>query len=328
MTTTPVLTTNDVFQARHTSLKLEWLAGGKGSGRRLVPASARYPGMALVGYLNIIHPNRVQVLGSAEIDYLDDLASAQRNELLSKLFYCPAGAMIIIADGIPAADSLIRHADQADMPLFSSPLASARLIDSLQYFLAHALAERTTLHGVFMEVMGIGVLLTGQSGIGKSEVALELLSRNHRLIADDAVEVSRLAPDVVEAGCPDTLVNFMEVRGLGILDIRAMFGETAIIQHKWRLDLIVRFEPMDKRQMQEIDRLQAEKQVRAILGIEVPEVVLFVAPGRNLAVLIEAATRRHIQHLRGINPLDELMARQEAAMRNNVAANEDTGSKG
>ena len=207
----------------------------------------------------------------------------------------------------------IRPADSAGLPLLASPLASPKVIDHLQHYLTRALAVRSSLHGVYMEVMGMGVFITGEAGIGKSELALELLSRNHRLIADDSVEFSRTAPTVLLGRCPRMLCDFLEVRGLGILNVRAMFGETAVRQEK-TLRLIVRLEQLQPQQMARIDRLQAEQKTRNILDVDIPEVVLYVAPGRNLAVLVEAATRSHILRLRGINPLDELMRRQQACM--------------
>jgi HPr kinase/phosphorylase len=315
MTDFPIVTAGDVFDEQQSSLQLQWLAGHKGADRQLEMPTARYPGMALVGHLNYIHPNRVQVLGTREVDYLNSFKDEELVEQLTTLFACETCAMVVITNGAAPPERMIELANIHAMPLFSSPEPSPRLIDALQYFLTRALAERMTIHGVFMEIMGAGVLLTGESGIGKSEVALELLSRNHRLIADDAVELARVAPNVIEGRCPEALQGFMEVRGLGILNVRALFGETAVTQHKRHLNLIVRFEQMSKSRLQEIDRLQAEKKSRSLLGIEIPEVLLFVAPGRNLAVLVETAARNHLQHLRGIDPLGDLIAQQQSVMQ-------------
>jgi HPr kinase/phosphorylase len=313
MTSVPPLTATDVFEAQKTPLKLKWIAGREGKSRQLEPATARFPGMALVGHLNFIHPNRVQVVGAREIDYLESLDAEVRDADLERMFAYPGCAMVVITDGLTPPRALHEFADNREVPLFTSTLPSPKLIDALQYYLARALAERVAVHGVFMEVLGIGVLLTGESGIGKSEVALELLSRNHRLIADDAVEIARVAPATLEGRCPDALQGFMEVRGLGILNVRAMFGETSTRREK-TLELVVRFERMTKASMETIDRLQAERQTRAILDVPIPEVVLLVAPGRNLAVLVEAAARNQIQHKRGSNALEDLMAQQQAVM--------------
>lgn len=310
-----MLTAKDVYEAQRETLKLTWLAGQEGSGRLLELTTARFPGMALVGHLNFVHPNRVQVIGTGELAYLNELVSdSGRKEALAHIFSCPSSAIVILANNETPTDEMRAAAESAAMPLFSSPLPSPRLIHDLQFYLARALAEREILHGVFIEVMGLGVFLVGESGIGKSELALELLSRGHRLIADDACEFFRVGPDTLQGRCPDILCDFLEVRGLGILNIRAMFGETAVRREK-TLHLIVRLKDPALNPQASIDRLHAEQKTRSILGIDVAEVVLFVAPGRNLAVLVEVATRAHILRRRGINALEDFVQRQKAAMK-------------
>lgn len=309
-----ILTAKDVFNAQQTALKLEWTAGQAGAGKLLEAPTAKFPGMALVGHLNYVHPNRVQVLGSAEISYLARLSDTARKQALEDLFSCATSAIVLIANGESPPPDMLEAAERRAMPLFCSPLPSPKLIHDLQYYLAHALAERVTLHGVYMEVMSTGVFITGASGIGKSELALELLSREHRLVGDDAIEFSRLSGEVVEGRCPDLLNDFLEVRGLGILNVRAMFGETAVRRAKI-LHLIIRLEELLPEHHAHIDRLHAEQETHDILGVKVPAVVLFVAPGRNLAVLVETATRAHILRTRGINPLDDFIKKQQALMR-------------
>jgi len=309
----PTLTARELFQAQQPSLKLRWLAGRGGEERLLEPAAARYPGMALVGHLNFVHPNRVQILGTAEVEYLRRLPEAEHRQALQNIFTCATTTLVIVANDEAVDPDLIAAADEASLPLLATPLGSPRVIDHLQHFLTRALAARTTLHGVYLEVMGVGILITGESGSGKSEVALELLSRGHRLIADDAVEFSRTGPDVLIGRCPRMLRDFLEVRGLGILNVRAMFGDTAVRPEK-TLRLIVHLQPLTPERMARVDRLQAEQKTRTILDVDIPEVVLYVAPGRNLAVLVEAATRAHILRMRGINPLEELIRRQQEHM--------------
>ncbi len=307
----PALTTSDLFDVQRTSLNLCWEAGQAGKQRLLEPATAQFPGMALVGYLNLVHPNRIQVIADVELRHMKNLNRADHSQALHELFSCEQVAAIIVANDNKVSAQLREYADKFDLPLFSTPLPSPMLIEHLQYFLTRALAPRVTLHGVYMEVLGMGVFITGESGIGKSELALELLSRNHRLIADDAVEFVRVGPEVLVGQCPEAFSEYLEVRGLGILDIRSMFGETAV-RRKKKLHLIVRLERLKDRDPSKVDRLQAEINTRRMLDVEVPEVLLFVAPGRNLAVLVEAATRSHILRMWGVNPLSEFMKKQQA----------------
>lgn len=309
----PILTANDLFDAQHEVLHLRWLAGKTGEKRLLEPASALFPGMALVGYLNFIHPNRIQILGSAEVVYLRQLDEAERGQAIQRIFTCTTTTIVVVANDENVDSDLIEAANSASLPLFACTLPGPKVIDHLQHYLTRSLAARSTLHGVYLEVMGLGVFLTGESGIGKSELALELLSRGHRLIADDAVEFSRTTPTVLIGRCPHLLRDFLEVRGLGILNVRAIFGDTAVRPEK-TLRLIVRLEQLTADRMTKIDRLQAEQATRNILDVDIPEVVLYVAPGRNLAVLVEAATRNHIMRMRGINPLEDLMERQHVLM--------------
>lgn len=309
----PILTVDELFEAQAASLKLRWLAGRSGRERLLEPATAKFPGMALVGYLNYVHPNRVQVLGSGEVDYLRKLPATERRTAIERLFSCDTTTLVVVASDESIDDDLLSAADAAGLPLFATSWPGPRVIDHLQHYLTRALARRTTLHGVFLEVMGIGVLITGESGIGKSELALELLSRGHRMVADDAVDLSRVGPDTVIGRCPRMLCDFLEVRGLGILNVRAMYGDTAVRPEK-TVRLFVHLEPLTPERMKKVDRLQVEQKTRSILDVDIPEVVLYVAPGRNLAVLVEAAVRAHILRMRGINPLQELMQRQEAHM--------------
>ena len=322
--TTPTVTAHDLFAAESGPLKLKWVAGETGKDRLLEPTTAKFPGMALVGHLNFVHPNRVQVIGEAELAYLAKLGKAERAAAEHNLFSCEKTSVVIVTGGKKITPDLIAAANAAALALFSSTLPSPVVIDHLQYYLTRALAPRVTVHGVYMEVMGMGVLITGESGIGKSELALELLSRNHRLIADDAVEFVRVGPEVIVGQCPTLLSDFLEVRGLGILDVRLMFGETAV-RHKKKLHLIVRLESMQRQKMSKIDRLQPKQLTRSILDVEIPEVALFVGPGRNLAVLVETATRAYILHMWGFDPLNEFMKRHHEHMNRGADHPEPSG---
>ena len=317
--TTPPVTAQDFFEAQSGPLKLKWIAGESGKNRLLEPTTAKYPGMALVGHLNFVHPNRIQVIGEAEIAYLSRLDKKEHEEAIRNLFTCDKTSAVIVANGRNIAPDLIAAADRTSLGLFSSSLPSPVVIDHLQYYLTRALAPRITVHGVYMEVMGMGILITGESGIGKSELALELLSRNHRLIADDAVEFVRVGPDVIVGQCPTLLSDYLEVRGLGILDVRLMFGETAV-RHKKKLHLIVRLETIQRQKMSKINRLESKQMTRTILDVEIPEVALFVGPGRNLAVLVETAIRAYILRMWGFDPLEDFMKRHQEHMNNTGSA--------
>jgi HPr kinase/phosphorylase len=209
-------------------------------------------------------------------------------------------------------DRLVALCDRADIPLFVTDESAGHVIDVLRGYLGQHFAERTTRHGVFMDILGIGVLLTGESGLGKSELGLELISRGHGLVADDAVDLYRVSQTALEGRCPDLLMNLLEVRGIGLLDIKAIFGETAV-RRKMRLKLIVhlvRKETMDR----DFERLPYEPLNEEILEVPVQKTVIAVDAGRNLAVLVEAAVRNTILQLRGIDTYAEFIARHNKAM--------------
>ena len=306
--TAPV-TVRSLYNTLRTRLGLKWSAGRAGQERRLPGAARGQSGIALVGYLNLIHRTPVQVLGAAELGHLRTLGKTAGKHALEKLF-SPPTTLVIVAGGAGVPRPFKTHADASGTPLLASRLPGAELIAQLHYHLATVLAEKITLHGVFMEIMGIGVLLAGGSGVGKSELALELVSRGHRLIADDAPEFARLAPDILSGTCPELLWGFLEVRGLGVLNIRAMFGDGAIKQSKY-LRLIIKLERLSERQLRALDRLRGSRGSRRLLGVEVPEITLPVAPGRNLAVLVEAAVRNHVLNLKDYDAGRDLSDRQQ-----------------
>jgi HPr kinase/phosphorylase len=283
------------------ALSLAWVAGREAAAtvRREAATSA-----SLIGHLNLTHPNSIQVIGAYEAGtvpgFVDRLLSA-------------APAAVIMADGIQPPQQLIDGASRAQVPLFTSPYPAARVIEKLARYLAKALAETTERHGVFMDVLGLGVLLTGESGVGKSELGLELISRGHGLVADDVVEISRIAANTLEGRCPQMLRDFLEVRGLGLLNIRTIFGETAV-RPRMRLKLITHLERPQPGGKDTGERLPLADMAEEILGVTVRKVVIPVAAGRNLAVLIEAAVRNHILQLRGVDSMAEFMARQKQAL--------------
>lgn len=292
---------------------MQWLAGRAGENRS-IRISGSQPGNepltgALAGHLNLIHPNRIQVLGNTELDYLSSLGKNSYHDAIKQLFENEPAFIVIADDRVPAND-LKQAAEDTGTPLLSSSLPGHKLIGHLMYYLSNMLAERQIVHGVYLEVLGIGVLITGESGVGKSELALELITRGHRLIADDAPEFSRISPDALNGGCPSALSGFLEVRGLGILNIRSMFGDSAIKQNR-NLRLIVHLQHMGDEELRKIDRLQGSRQSVTILEVEVPRIILPVAPGRNLAVLVEGAVRDHILHLKGYSAAQDFIDHQQ-----------------
>lgn len=300
-------TVSTLFLRYQQRLSLHWITGHEGEQRPL-GCSDNTPGKTLVGHLNIIHPNRLQILSRLEFDYLSQLSAEKRSDLVEQL--CDSQpAAIILAESINTPDDLRAACAKSQTPLLGSSLNSIKLISCLRYYLGGELAEKTIIHGVFLEVNGMGVLLTGESSVGKSELALELITRNHRLVADDAPEFFRTGPDAVRGRCPDALRNFLEVRGLGVLDIRAMYGDSAIKLGKDLL-LVANLARLSDEDMQQMDRLQGSYRTRTILDVEIPEVTLPVASGRNLAVLVEAAVLDHILLRKGYNASEAFIKRQ------------------
>jgi HPr kinase/phosphorylase len=265
----------------------------------------------LVGYLNYIHPYRVQIVGRREVAYLEASAPPDQERRISRIVTLEPPVLIVADDQI-APERLVAMCDRAEIPLFVTAESAGHVIDVVRGYLGLHFAERTTRHGVFIDILGLGVLLTGESGLGKSELGLELISRGHGLVADDAVDIYRITQTSLEGRCPELLQNLLEVRGIGLLDIKAIFGETAV-RRKMRLKLIVhlvRKETMER----DFERLPYEPLYEDVLGLPVRKVVIAVDAGRNLAVLVEAAVRNTVLQLRGIDTYQEFIERHQRAM--------------
>jgi HPr kinase/phosphorylase len=302
----------ELFRDLADQLNLQWIAGLNGGNRILSSETVQKPTLALIGHLNFVHPNRVQVLGCAEMTFLQGLTPTGLNEAIDHLFSTELAA-IVVSNGESVPAILKEAADRSETPLLSSPLASPILMSHLGHYLTQRLAESTLMHGVFMEVLGSGVLFKGDAGVGKSELALELVTRGHRLVADDVVELKHVAPDTLEGSCPELIRDFLEVRGLGILNIRYLFGEMAVKRQK-NLKLIVELVQPEEIGEVGLNRIDMVASSETILDVNIPKVRIPVAAGRNLAVLVEVAVRNHILKSRGINPVEQFMARQQAAI--------------
>jgi HPr kinase/phosphorylase len=298
-------------------LSLAWRAVQGGGGKSLDSDLTRDSSRGLIGHLNFIHPNLIQVLGQSEVDYLDSLDTAACLKALREAATRDL-ACFVTAGVNRAPESLLKVAEETGTPVLASPLPSMELMWILRPYLARELAEGTTVHGVMLDVLGMGVLITGVSGAGKSELALELISRGSGLIADDVVELHRVGPSTIDGRCPPLLKDFLEVRGLGVLNIRTIFGEAALRPHK-ALKLIVHLEGASREAPAE--RLPLKPGSEDILGVEIRKVSIPVAAGRNLAVLTEAAVRNYVLQLRGIDSTREFVERQAHEME--AARDED-----
>jgi HPr kinase/phosphorylase len=309
------LTVEALFQAVHERLALSCITDPEiGAGQKIEPPENSLRRPTLVGYLNLIHANKLQIIGHEELAFIDAQSPKARQDIFASIFETKPSA-VIFAESIEVPEDLLLAASHADVAIWSSLRGGHELLTFLQYTLARALAKRTTLHGVFLEVYSIGVLITGEAGVGKSELALELMTRGHRLIADDAPEFTLIAPDVIDGTCPEVLQDCLEVRGLGVLNVREMFGDTAVKRNKY-LRLIVHLRPERADYVQEgTARLYGDTSKRKVLDVDVPQLTIPVAPGRNLAVLVEAAVRNHILKSKGVDAAQIFIDRQAHQMR-------------
>ncbi len=287
----------ELFEAQADILKLRLLAGEAGLDRVIDHPRVEKPALAFAGYLSRLNPNRLQVIGSSELGYLagrnaDDARKAVEAVFAQRL------AGVVVTCGVEPPEVILNAARRTDTPLFVSDLDSQTLMTHATLYLNHRLAPRTFVHGVFLDIFGLGVLPTGASGIGKSEIGLELISRRHRLIADDMTEFTRERPDVLVGRSPESLRYHMEIRGLGILNIRDLYGAAAITDTK-RLRLVVEFVPWETMKAQ--DRATGGADDIDILGVRIPRIPIPIRPGRSLAVLVEVATRNQLLKLRGID---------------------------
>ncbi|MCB4363422.1 HPr kinase/phosphorylase [Hydrogenophaga taeniospiralis] len=310
----PTVVSADVlFEDHRDALKWQWIAGLGASERRFDEVAIREArsGADLVGYLNYIHPYRVQVFGEREVAYLTSPSEDDNRRRVARIVTLEP-PVLVVADGQTAPDALMAMCERAQIPMFATQESAAFVIDVLRAYLSRHFADRASMHGVFMDILGMGVMITGESGLGKSELGLELISRGHGLVADDAVDLYRINQTSIEGRCPELLQNLLEVRGIGLLDIKAIFGETAV-RRKMRLSLIVhlvRRETMER----DFERMPHEPLYQDVLGVPVRKAVIQVVAGRNIAVLVEAAVRNTILQLRGIDTYQEFVARHRAAM--------------
>lgn len=301
-----------LFEDKKEKLKLTWIAGQGGGSTELSDEAIAQSTQGMIGHLNFIHPDWIQVLSSDEIHYLNNLEAASLAKKINQLTQSKL-ACIIVADDAEVPASIYNMASASNIPLLRSPYPSLEIIWLIRTYLGSVLAPSCCLHGVLLDVLGMGVMITGESGVGKSELALELISRGHGLVADDVVELRRIAPETLEGRCPPMLRDFLEVRGLGMLNIRTIFGETAVRRHK-NMKLIVHLQNSGGTDPGLLERLPISNLNENIMNVDIRKVIIPVAAGRNLAVLVEAAVRNYVLQLRGIDSTKDFIERHEQVM--------------
>jgi HPr kinase/phosphorylase len=308
---TDSLTARNLFDDLKERLRLHWLGGADGYALSRDDLTVR---PAAVGFLNLIHANKIQVLGQEEIDYLDHLEPAEAVTTVERMFQSQPLA-IIVGDGLPMPATIVAAGEGLPTALMRSEQRAHELVNYLQYYVSRSLARRTTMHGVFMEVFTIGVLLTGEAGSGKSELALELLNRGHRLIADDAPEFTQISPEIIDGTCPPALQDCLEVRGLGVLNVRQMFGDSAVKLNKFLRLIIHLVIPGSQAELNAGDRLRGNAGTQRVLDLEIPRITLPVVAGRNLAVITEAAVRDFMLKMKGFDAASAFIERHERLLQ-------------
>lgn len=285
-------------------LGLEMLYAGRGI-ITLTTISVDRPGLRLAGFFSYFDTQRIMVIGLTEHEYMHSFHSDQRLEKIRKLFDCGEIPCVIFARDLPVLPEFMECARATGTPIFRTSKMTSSLIVDLSIYLNRLLAPMTTVHGVLMDVFGAGILLMGNSGVGKSETAMELIKRGHRLVADDSVVIRRIENELVGTA-PDRIRYFMELRGIGIINVKNMYGSGAVMTEK-EIELVMELEPW--RKDKEYDRIGGEENVETILGINVPKLTIPVSAGRNLAILIEVAARDQRLKNMGYDAASELIAR-------------------
>ncbi|HET6372708.1 MAG TPA: HPr(Ser) kinase/phosphatase [Candidatus Polarisedimenticolia bacterium] len=308
-TATPKIRVRDLLLQDAAHLDLHLIAGFRGVEKEITVPRIQKPGLSLAGFIEYIHPGRVQILGQSEITFLQGQTSERRSEILTQVCGCGVTCFVITKNLDPPQE-LLDTAEAFNIPLLKTRLVSSVTIDGLTSFLEERLAPRLSLHGVLLDIYGVGVLLLGESGVGKSECALDLIVRGHRLVSDDIVELKRRG-NILNGSGPELTRYHMEVRGLGIINIKDLFG-VAAVRYLKDLDMIVRLAPWQEGK--EYERLGLDQKTHEILGVSVPYIEMPVAPGRHLSVLVEVAARNHLLKTKGYDPARELASRLEARL--------------
>jgi HPr kinase/phosphorylase len=285
-------------------LKIQVVYEGRGF-VSLKSMSVERPGLLLSGFLNYFDPRRIIVLGLSEYEYLRTFSSEERTERLAKIFELGNPPCIILSRDLSAPEELLAVAKKSGCPVFRSPKITTDLMSDLYIYLNRMLAPTTTEHGVLMEVFGVGMLLTGKNGVGKSETAIELIKRGHRLVADDCVIIKEIANELYGTA-PEDIRHFMELRGIGIINVRSMYGSGSVL-HEKKVDIVVELEP--RQDGKDYDRIGNKNEYSEYLGVKIPKLTIPVSPGRNLAIIIEVAARNFRLKSMGYDASEELVTR-------------------
>jgi HPr kinase/phosphorylase len=310
---------SQLLEDREYDLRLTLVAGERGLQRRITSSRIQKPGLALTGFTEHLHPQRVQVFGNTEISFLRTLPDERQREVLDSLFQEELACVVVTKDLEPPR-ALVESCEKAGLALMRTPLLSSVFIQQVQAFMEEGLTEASSLHGVLMDVFGVGILLLGKSGIGKSEIALDLVMRGHRLVADDIVDATRRRSGVVYGTGNPVIRHHMEIRGLGIINIKDLFGVASVRERK-KIELVIELQEWDPQQ--EYDRLGVEDQFIDIVGVDVPLSVVPVRPGRNMTTIIEVAARNQLLKQQGHHSAREFAERlnraiAEGAMRRSL----------
>ena len=304
----PVITVSEFLAHAPPQLELRIIAGAGGARvRRLTAPRIQKLGLALAGFTHYIHSGRLQIVGQSELRYLGQLDAEHRREAIRNLAL-ERISCVLVTTGLEPPAELIEEADAANLPLLSTSVVSSIAISTVTDCLYELLAPLEVRHSVLLDIYGLGILIEGASGIGKSECALDLITRGHRLVADDVVEVRRIGAEKLMGTAPELLREHLEIRGLGIMNIRDLFGVSAISATK-TIDLSIKLERWDE--ASEVDRLGIDTQTIEILGVGVPQLVIPVSPGRNISTLVETAVRVQLLRVRGYNAAQDFVMRHE-----------------
>jgi HPr kinase/phosphorylase len=311
----------ELGKEREHGLDLRLVAGKRGLKKRITDLRIHKFGLAVAGFTDHVQPHRIYILGNTELSYLKALPPKEREEIVRKICSLKISCIVVTAtQSIPK--SLIRESEKASIPLFKTGLMSHFFIERATKFLEQRLSAATSVHGVLVDVFGVGVLILGRSGIGKSECALDLITRGHRLVADDVIHIRKIPPSTILGTGFDLVRHHMEIRGLGIIDIRGLFGVESVRQRK-KVDLVVELVEWQA----DYDRLGLEEQRYGICGVKLPMVRIPVTPGRNLAAIIEVAAKNHLLKGMGYHAVMELDRKLTEKIASNGSRDKPNGDE-